>query len=263
MNLSSALGELEILCRNFGWTGRDLASGKNYRYLQKTTVSIYTVGTDVPGSIEVAFEVDSIATLYHKTTHEVGAWIKHLQESVCAYAKPKTRYKYPRVALVKNEHVKAFALAVNAFLREDTRNSTSDLSSADPQPSDVSQVDEVVLASILTRRGQPVFRKKLLAAYDGKCALTGCSAEPALEAAHIVPHAEEQSYETSRGILLRADIHTLFDLYLISIEPVSKKIVVSSICEPSYAFLVGKDIASPTNAADYPEPAALMQHFGI
>ena len=49
--------------------------------------------------------------------------------------------------------------------------------------------------SILTRRGQPEFQKRLLEAYQGCCAITGCDTEAALEAAHTTPHSEEQSYE--------------------------------------------------------------------
>lgn len=76
---------------------------------------------------------------------------------------------------------------------------------------------------IYVRRGQPKFRKKLLEKYKNKCAITECNIEALLEAAHIVPFAKcygypQKEYDPSNGILLRADIHTLFDLNLIEIE---------------------------------------------
>lgn len=73
-------------------------------------------------------------------------------------------------------------------------------------------VDEVTLQAIKTRRGQPEFRKSLIAAYQGQCCVTGCAVESVLEAAHIIPHAQESDYKVTNGLLLRADIHTLYDL---------------------------------------------------
>ncbi len=78
---------------------------------------------------------------------------------------------------------------------------------------------EKQLAEITKRQGQPEFRKSLLQAYHGKCSITGFDVEDALEAAHIIPFYGEQSQSITNGILLRADIHTLFDLYLLSIDP--------------------------------------------
>ncbi|MBD2742289.1 HNH endonuclease [Coleofasciculus sp. FACHB-1120] len=73
--------------------------------------------------------------------------------------------------------------------------------------------------SIGQRRGQAKFREKLLTAYDNCCAMTGCTVTAALEAAHIVPYQIEENYDVKNGLILRADIHTLFDLDLIRIYP--------------------------------------------
>ncbi|CAD5937613.1 GUN4 domain-containing protein [Planktothrix agardhii] len=72
---------------------------------------------------------------------------------------------------------------------------------------------------IAQRRGQPKFRQELLEAYNYRCAITGCNAEEALEAAHIIPYCETEDNAIYNGLLLRADIHTLFDLNLIAIAP--------------------------------------------
>ena len=74
------------------------------------------------------------------------------------------------------------------------------------------------LGAIKVRRGQAEFRASLIGAYDGRCAVTGSRIVDLLEAAHILPHAEGTDYSVSNGLLLRADIHTLYDLLLLSID---------------------------------------------
>lgn len=76
-----------------------------------------------------------------------------------------------------------------------------------------------VMREIVQRLGQPQFRVRLVEAYRGRCAVTGCSILQVLEAAHIVPYRGEQTNTIINGLLLRADIHTLFDLNLLGINP--------------------------------------------
>lgn len=78
--------------------------------------------------------------------------------------------------------------------------------------------DELILKEIKTRRGQPEFRQALLEAYGGRCCFSGCTATEVLEAAHIIAHAEITDYSINNGLLLRADLHTLFDLHLIGVD---------------------------------------------
>ncbi|MBD2054613.1 hypothetical protein H6F88_00965 [Oculatella sp. FACHB-28] len=58
---------------------------------------------------------------------------------------------------------------------------------------------ERVLASIVRRQGQSQFRQELITAYKGKCAISGCDVEQALEAAHIIPYNGIQTNNTSNG----------------------------------------------------------------
>ena len=71
---------------------------------------------------------------------------------------------------------------------------------------------------VALRQGQPQFRKSLLTAYRSRCAITGTAVESVLEAAHIWPHKGEQTNEVWNGLLLRADLHTLFDLLHLTVE---------------------------------------------
>jgi len=67
------------------------------------------------------------------------------------------------------------------------------------------------------RAGQQEFRQRLLDAYGRRCAVSNCAVEEALEAARIIPDTVvgDAGMDPRNGILLRADIHRLFDCGLI------------------------------------------------
>lgn len=118
-----------------------------------------------------------------------------------------------------------------------------------------------VLASIVRRRGQRKFRDALLKAYGRKCAITGCTVTAILEAAHIRPYMGSHTNVTSNGLLLRADLHTLFDLGLIAVDAVSMKVLISpSLAGTEYAALAGQKVTIPVSTADMPEKGALAWH---
>lgn len=75
------------------------------------------------------------------------------------------------------------------------------------------------ISQVKVRRGQPRFRLMLLKLYNNTCIVTGCKITQLLEAAHISPHSAGSDYRLSNGLLLRADIHTLFDLDMLAINP--------------------------------------------
>lgn len=120
---------------------------------------------------------------------------------------------------------------------------------------------ERINRSIVVRRGQGAFRNKLFAAYGRQCAVTGCSVEDLLEAAHIVPYKGSQTNHPQNGLLLRTDIHTLFDCGLIAIDPDKMKLVLSpKLAHSSYRVLSDKPIRIPKSPAERPDAAALAQH---
>jgi 5-methylcytosine-specific restriction protein A len=117
------------------------------------------------------------------------------------------------------------------------------------EPQTLNDERERRLREIVQRRGQPEFRTKLIDAFGGCCAITGCDALSALEAAHIVPYCGPQSNHPSNGLLLRADIHTLFDLDLIAIHPASLEVTLAEqLLDTSYQEIEGK----PVSVADEP-----------
>ncbi|MCU7853371.1 MAG: HNH endonuclease [Candidatus Thiodiazotropha sp. (ex Monitilora ramsayi)] len=124
-------------------------------------------------------------------------------------------------------------------------------------PEDTEKAKEKVSRSVALRRGQPNFRKKLLSAYENSCAVTGTTFPPILEAAHIVPYMGENTNHITNGILLRADIHTLFDLGLLGINQNYELIVANSIKYTEYERFNGKKINLPKNKTEHPSLAAL------
>lgn len=78
---------------------------------------------------------------------------------------------------------------------------------------------EEVKRAIKRRRGQRVFRDQLRNRFEDTCAVTGCRVLDVLEAAHIAPYRGARDNHAANGLLLRADIHTLFDLDLLGIDP--------------------------------------------
>lgn len=70
-----------------------------------------------------------------------------------------------------------------------------------------------------TRLGQQRFREAMLARYGESCAFTGPQPPGALEAAHLYLYSESPEHDLRGGLLLRCDLHALFDRWLITIDP--------------------------------------------
>jgi len=117
---------------------------------------------------------------------------------------------------------------------------------------------EEVRESVVRRRGQAAFRRKLIAAYRGHCAVTGTDVLPVLDAAHISPYSGPASDHIENGLLLRTDIHALFDLGLLAIDPSTMRCLLdSSLASTGYADLKGRKLRLPAEGAKRPSPLAL------
>lgn len=111
--------------------------------------------------------------------------------------------------------------------------------------------------TIRPRLGQGTFRYALEHAY-GRCAVTGEHSLPALEAAHIIPYGEDATGHTlENGLLLRADVHRLFDRGYVAVTPdyefrVSRRLREDYDNGKVYYQHDGQSIWTP--AAPYPKP---------
>lgn len=115
------------------------------------------------------------------------------------------------------------------------------------------------------RLGQGLFRVKVTDLYERKCAITGERTLPALEAAHIVPYSQGGSHDASNGILLRRDIHSLFDTGYVTITPSLEFRVSRTIREEfengrAYYALDGSHARVPEHVDSRPDPEALAWH---
>lgn len=77
------------------------------------------------------------------------------------------------------------------------------------------------------RLGQGAFRILVTDAYSRRCAITGEKTLPALEAGHIKPYADNGPHRIDNGLLLRSDLHNLFDLGYLTITPDNYRVKVS------------------------------------
>lgn len=109
------------------------------------------------------------------------------------------------------------------------------------------------LRAIVERAGQGAFRDMLLEAYGHRCAISDCDAPDALEAAHISPYRGAHTDRIDNGLLLRADLHTLFDRGLLGIDGDDWTVVVAPTLRGTvYGGLAGQRIRAPARACDQP-----------
>jgi putative restriction endonuclease len=116
------------------------------------------------------------------------------------------------------------------------------------------------------RLGQQAFKAVVASNYRHRCAVTSDKVRPVLEAAHIRPVADGGQHRSDNGLLLRSDMHTLFDRGYIGVDP-KHRLVVSPRLREEFGngdFLYarqGKVISLPERRADRPARDFLEWHL--
>jgi putative restriction endonuclease len=118
---------------------------------------------------------------------------------------------------------------------------------------------------IRPRLGQGGFRMMVTGLYEKKCAVTRERTLPALEAAHIRPYNEGGDHAASNGILLRRDIHSLFDAGYVTVTPkfefeVSRRIKEEFENGREYYALHGHAVQVPARTERQPNAETLRWH---
>lgn len=108
------------------------------------------------------------------------------------------------------------------------------------------------------RLGQGTFRAWITDAYERKCVVTNERTLPVLQAAHIKPYSQLGPHALDNGLLLRSDLHTLFDQGYVSVAPDLRLLVSRTIRDEfengrDYYAMAGKQIRLP--AAGNPPPS--------
>ncbi len=118
---------------------------------------------------------------------------------------------------------------------------------------------------ITPRLGQGSFRLSVTDHYDRRCAVSGEKTLPILDAAHIRAYEAGGEHALSNGLLLRTDIHRLFDLGYVTVSPdgrfeVSHRLKADFDNGKHYYDLHGTRLRSPRSPAAAPDPGALSWH---
>ncbi|MFJ9623757.1 HNH endonuclease [Streptomyces sp. NPDC101181] len=104
-------------------------------------------------------------------------------------------------------------------------------------------------AEATARRGQDGFRRALVHQYGLICAVTGAAPAEVLEAAHLRPFAETEQHRVEEGLILRSDVHRLFDSGLLAIDSELVVHVAPSLAgHEVYSALSGVPLRIPRDA---------------
>jgi putative restriction endonuclease len=115
------------------------------------------------------------------------------------------------------------------------------------------------------RLGQGAFRLAVTDAYERECAITRGRVLPALEAAHIQSYSSGGEHDVSNGLLLRRDIHSVFDAGYLTFDE-NLRVVVSDRVRTEfnngneYRRLHGETLRLPKNPEFHPDPERLQWH---
>ncbi len=118
---------------------------------------------------------------------------------------------------------------------------------------------------IRPRLGQGAFRVGVTSVYQRRCAVTGERTLPILDAAHIRPYGAGGDHEITNGLLLRTDVHRLFDLGYVTVSgdghfEVGRRLKEDFENGRHYYAMHGRPITLPDNVDQRPAPDALEWH---
>lgn len=121
-------------------------------------------------------------------------------------------------------------------------------------------------ALVRPRLGQGIFRLAVTGAYQQACAVTGEHSLPALDAAHIRPFGVGGEHDVRNGLLLRSDIHRLFDKGYVGVTPDYRFVVSDRLRDDysnghSYYPHRDREIRRPPAVAEWPDPSHLEWHL--
>jgi putative restriction endonuclease len=115
------------------------------------------------------------------------------------------------------------------------------------------------------RLGQGAFRLAVTDGYGRKCAVSGERTLPILDAAHIRSYSDGGQHSVSNGLLLRTDIHRLFDLGYVTVTD-ARRFTVSDRLKRDfdngvhYYAMQGRELAQPRSGFSPPDAEALRWH---
>lgn len=186
--------------------------------------------------------------------------VANLHEAVL---RPSDQMSIKEIDLARLEPVLGSGPAIGALVRrfagrlavpEDT---VADAAGAE---SSIIEARRRVMREIAIRRGQARFRGRLIRRYGARCQISGCHFPGLVEAAHIRAYSASEDNSVDNGLLLRSDLHTLFDLGLLGVEPTSLRVALHPALQTAgYADFEGRVLF--VNGSGGPSRAALVERW--
>ena len=154
-----------------------------------------------------------------------GAELRRLCE------KPKSQHSLR--PLKWREFLNALSSDVRPVVQKNQRIGSSDIEGGHHQQ------------TVRVRKGQSRFRAQLLTKYGEVCAFSGPTTRHALDAAHLYSYASVSEHHSCGGMLIRKDLHRLFDLGLLRVDPDALVIHIHEEIRdiPAYGDLHGERLA--------------------
>jgi len=150
------------------------------------------------------------------------------------------------------------ARAIDSIILDSILVGRGQSSSADEVAQEVARRNKLIEQWI--RPDQQFFSQTIRENYRNKCAVTGCVTRAALEAAHISTQKGLDNNSPANGILLRSDIHALFDRLLITLSVDGMQLEVSpELTDPSYSSLRTVMVARPERGSP-PSTENIREH---
>jgi len=216
------------------------SSETDYLTYQDSAVQPAQTDDDNPTN-ETALESDEIAELLRKSSAEElqAVWesrvtlLSNRQDAARVLAK----LRFLRGADIAQRNYEDF---LGSDLLEDFPNTESNCGSKSYVNVEDPVVDDRRKGSVIRtlREGQAAFRQALMEAFGAKCMVTGESLASVLEAAHIRPYHGSSSNTLENGLILRVDIHRLYDSHQLSIDPQTLEIFIAEdLKDSSYSNL--------------------------
>ncbi len=245
---------LQQLMKEFGVNGNSAISAvNNFRHLLKGTEYQRVMSKHETGHILKMIGQELGAGALRKALAAVRL---HM-----AYYKKSTGNNQPGIQRIVEGFEATLSESVPEAVAELKKTRDTLEKEGEYDPADDEDEREWVMRLIAKRQGRSEFRDKLLKLYRSRCAISGCPIEYVLEAAHIKGYHGPKSDHSSNGLLLRTDLHTLFDLHLISIDTSSWKVLVSTELKGSiYDKYAGRKLRLPKNRKRWPSVERLNWH---
>jgi hypothetical protein len=163
------------------------------------------------------------------------------QEQLFSLPVPRTQWQNQAAGIKLASHA---ARQIDNMIADSLRVGRHETTSVDETVQEIARVKKVTEQS--TRPDQHDFRTKMRMSFQDTCAVTGCTTPAALEAAHISTKNGLDDNRESNGILLRSDIHLLFDRLLITLSEDGIGIEVSpELTDQGYSFLRSVQVTRP------------------